>query len=316
MTRKPLRWGARLAAALLVIAAPLIYLTRAEAAVATLVGTGVTAPGGVVWVPGGLGGHWWVSDHIQGFCRLDVSGTSLVVNAGTCSLAATSPGQPVFDSAAGVVYVPDNSSKSVGVVRFSMNAGSETVLETVVLAPGKGLGGNRPTGAALGVGGLYISFLKNGSIVRITGPAGDPAAQVVQSVGGSSDGRRVVSLASVGSTLYLAEGAAVTRIGNVGACSGGCRGTVVNTGAVAPTGLTADATRVFVGDTGAVLRYTPGTNTAEVLANTGTFNGTVYPLSNVSALALDPSGTLLIGDDPTAGAGVLTGRLWTANSNA
>ncbi len=316
MTRKPMRWGARLAAALLVAASPLVVASAAEATVADFAGSGVTAPAGVVWVPGGLGGHWWVSDHIQGFCRLDVSGASLVINGSTCSIAATSPGQPAVDAAAGLVYVPDLSSKSRGVVRLLVSSVTETVQETVQLAPGKGLGGNRPAAAALGSdGALYVSFLKNGNISRVTSPAGDPAVQLVQSAGVSSDGGRVVSLAAFGANLYLAEGAGVTRISNVAACARACRGTAVATGAVAPTALVSDGTRLFVGDVSAVLRHYPGTGLTETLATTGTYSQTVYPLSNVSALGLNPVGTLLIGDDPTAGAGVLTGRLWTTDSN-
>src|SRR5438105_13759975 len=31
----------------------------------------VTNPSGTLWLPGALGGHLWIADHAQGFCRLD-----------------------------------------------------------------------------------------------------------------------------------------------------------------------------------------------------------------------------------------------------
>ncbi len=86
--------------------------------VADLNAYGITAPkGGVVFLPGALGGHWWSSDHAQGFCRMDpVPGTKLVaINSAVCDPGFTisSPGQATYDPSANAdgthyVYVPDN----------------------------------------------------------------------------------------------------------------------------------------------------------------------------------------------------------------
>jgi hypothetical protein len=37
-----------------------------------------TFPTGLLWVPGALGGHFWVSDHLSGFCRLDPDLTGIM----------------------------------------------------------------------------------------------------------------------------------------------------------------------------------------------------------------------------------------------
>jgi streptogramin lyase len=292
-------------------------------AVSTQYAPGVTAPYGPIFLPDSTSipgsGHMWVADHTLGFCRLDpmmpgVAGTLYGINSATCSLAAVSPGQPSFDAASNSVYFPDTSSKSQGVWRVTFDPVTETVSKPVLLAPGKGLGGNRPVGTALGTDGkLYVSFIKNGSVSRITTPSG--STQTVEAVGSSSDARRVQNLAFIGNDLYLAETAAITRIigATSAACAGGCKAASFGVAVNVPTAITSDgADKLFVADSTSAYRYTISTATLDIYSTGGTYNGSVLTFSNISGLSLDPSGNLFIGDDPTAGAQTGQGRIWQA----
>ncbi len=189
----------------------------AQAAVGTLTTSGLSSPTGAVWLPDAAGGgHLWVSDHLRGFCRVEGGTLS------SCVTTATSPGQPTFDPVRNLVYVPDNSAKSVGVLRLAWDPTTESFPDSSLIAPA--LAGNRPTATTLGPdGNLYVGFLKNGTITRVVSPQG--ATPTAQTVGATSDARRVFGLAFRGSDLYLAETAAVTRIGNAAstACAGGCK---------------------------------------------------------------------------------------------
>lgn len=283
--------------------------------------TGLTAPYGPVFLPDASGqpgsGHMWVSDHALGFCRLDPMGapsTLYAINASTCSLAVPAPGQPSFDPITNSVYLPDSSAKSQGVWRLTFDPVTETVKNPFLLAPGKGLAGNKPLATALGVDGkLYVTFLKNGSIVRVTTPSG--ATQNVEAVGSSSDSRKVVNLAFIGNDLYLAETGTVTRmIGATSvACAGGCKAASLGLSVIGPQSLTSDGAGVlFIGDASKAYRYTLGTNLLEIYSAAGTYNGTTLTFSNVSGLARDAAGNLYIADDPTAGVSILQGRIWKA----
>ncbi|MBI4491495.1 MAG: hypothetical protein HY690_01725, partial [Chloroflexi bacterium] len=283
----------------------------------TLYTSGITSPGGVVW----MGTHLWVSDHAFGFCRLDpnasVPGTFLA-NQDTCNLAAVSPGQPSFDSANNVVYVPDNSSKSQGVWRLSFNPTTETVGSPVLVAGGAGgLGGNRATATALGPDhNLYVGFIKNGNVLRVANPGG--SSPTVQTIGKTSDGRGVSAFALVGNDLYLAQRAAVTEIANAVGCASSCPTSATGITATAPTAITSDGSgTLYVADSpGAVstiLRYTVGTQTQEVYATTGSLpNGSTVAFQFATALALDAPGNLFIGDDPSDGTQVFKGHVWKA----
>jgi hypothetical protein len=97
------------------------------------------------------------------------------------------------------------------------------------------LAGNNPTSIALGPdGNLYVGFLKNGNVVRITNPTvlpfNDPLkTQVVQSVGTAPNGRPVRSLTFVGANLYLGtpDGLSVIKNATASTCLGGCNGVPV-----------------------------------------------------------------------------------------
>lgn len=277
----------------------------------TLYASGITDPEGVVW----MGSHLWVSDHTQGFCRLDSRPEGgFAINPNTCNIAAKEPAQPTFDASMNLVYVPDNSGQSKGIWRLTFDPVTETVGNALLLAPNAGLGGRRPVATALGTDGkLYVGFSKSGDIVRITNPGGDPLLQKEEKFGKTSDGRTVYGFAFIGSDLYVAEQTAVTKI--VG-------GIAVSTAitATVPTAITSDGSNwLFVADTPVensnILRYSASTNIQDIYANEGMLqDGTTAPFKFVSGLALDPMGTLFVSDDLTNGATAMQGRIWNVAS--
>lgn len=286
----------------------LLSVMPAYAATGTLYAHEVTVPAGQVW----MGGHLWVSDKVQGFCRLDMQPgkDDFIINPGTCSIAAASPGQPSFDGSQ-FVYVPDSSTVSKGVWRLTFDPAAQTVGDAVLLAPNAGLGKLRPTSTALGPDGkLYVGSLKTNDINRIANPGSNPALQTVDKFG-SSMRVGVLGLTFAGNDLYLAEGVAVTKIGRAG-------GNAVATSIMvqAPTAITSDNRDVlFIADTptadSAILRFTISANTHEIFANTGIDLAIMTPFRFVRGLSLSPAGNLFIGDDPTDGAMVMRGHVWT-----
>lgn len=281
----------------------------------------VTAPNGVLFLPDASSvptqGHAWVADHTNGFCRLDPMlpgqpGTLYTINLSTCNVSAVSPGQPAFDAATNFIYVPDNASNSRGVWRLTFDPVTETVASPVLLAPNAGLGGNRPSAASLGADGkLYVSFLKNGNISRLTTPGG--STQKVEAVGGSSDGRRVLNLAFIGNDLYLAETNTVTRIlgATSTACTGSCKAASLGIKIVSPTALISDGVgALFAANPSVTYRYTIGSNVLDTYSSGGTYDGATLSYKNISGLGRDPSGNIYVADDPTAGASSFQGRVW------
>src|SRR3954470_11725390 len=122
-----LQFGARMRLALLGAVAALLSLavSPALAANGTIYANGLNSPGGTVF----MGSHLWVSDHVNGFCRLDKNATTgkFTINLATCTTAAASPGQATFDAATNSVYVPDNSTQGKAVIRLKFNPVTETV---------------------------------------------------------------------------------------------------------------------------------------------------------------------------------------------
>lgn len=280
----------------------------ASAAVTTgsLFATGVTSPAGLIW----LGGDLWVSDANQGFCRVERG----IIRPDSCNKAAHTPGQASFDPVTNYVYVPDSANTSLGVWRLKFDPLTKSVGGAELLAPGKGLGGNRAAATALGSDGtLYVSFLKSPDIKRVPSASSAVSTQTVQAFGKSRDGRGVRSLAFAGPNLYLAERAAVTSIGPAG-------GTALPTPIVvkAPTALTNDGADVlYVADTDSltrqstIIRYTISTGAQVLYAAGGVLpDGQSVSFLNATALTV-ASHTLFVGDDPSGGATMAQGRVWS-----
>jgi len=199
------------------------------------------------------------------------------------------------------------------------------VMNGVQIAPNAGLSGNSPTAVALGPDGeLYVGFLQNGNIVRVSNPqlVNPDATQVVQGVGGTPNGRPVRALVFVGNDLYIASSDSLSVIKNATAatCKGGCNAVPVADGlsGFEHVGLATDGiNRVYAAVNGrGVFRYSIASNTTSVVSTSGLNQLTQAPVSysfvagRSNLLYLDRLGNLWIGDDTSGGTTANAGRLW------
>jgi hypothetical protein len=321
-----LQFGARMRLALLGAVAALLSLavSPALAANGTIYANGLNSPGGTVF----MGSHLWVSDHVNGFCRLDKNATTgkFTINPATCTTAAASPGQPTFDAATNSVYVPDNSTQGKAVIRLNFDPVSETVGSPVALGASAIVAGTKPTATALGPdGNLYVSFIKSGKILRITNPS--RATQTAQYIGATTDGRGASGLSfanasngALTSSLYLAEGAGISEIANATTCTACAASmtaivpqTVVNGKAIAWETLDVVAATPDVlyvakwaphdfGPKVTIVQYTISTRSAVDYSTSYVApDGKLQPWTTVSDLALNPAGGLFVSHDPTNG---------------
>lgn len=182
------------------------------------------------------------------------------------------------------------------------------------VAPFAGLAGDLPTSTALGPDGkLYVGFLKNGNIKRVVNPAApDPtsANQSVESVGGSPNGRPILSMAFLGADLYIATDQGISVVRNATTCignAGGC-GNAVQRLAGATVAVTTDgAGKIYFSANagGTVYRYTPADGRVISVAS-----GFLFVGGHTNTLTVDGFGNLWIGDDTSDGTINFTGRLW------
>jgi hypothetical protein len=178
------------------------------------------------------------------------------------------------------------------------------------------LGTGRPFAVVFGPDQMvYVSQLKSGDIVRIDPTAATPTAVTVAR---TSDGQGVKGLAFVGEDLYVAQGAAVSKVANLRACSATapCTAAVTPFLVTAPSAFAADPTTgvLYAADTpvapgpSVLRRFKLSTNTQDVLATSGNLpDGTSSPLSTVGAAWVDQTLGLIVGDLGPNG----LGRLWT-----
>ncbi|MDQ1750627.1 MAG: hypothetical protein QOE71_1683 [Pseudonocardiales bacterium] len=270
--------------------------------VANLQGHGITAPkGGVTFMPGSLGGHWWSSDHSQGFCRLDpIPGARLVaINSAVCDPGFTigSPGQATYDPRANAdgthyVYVPDNAVRSPGVWRLTFDPTTETVSTPTAMAPGL-MDNLKTNSTALSPEGtaLYVGDLVDGGIRRINGIGGDPRSQTVdviattqaQKVGGPSKGING-TMAMVGNRLFLPENNAATYVDVSQPCA--AVGTITPCPTVALNFLVTPAP-VFVAGIGS----DPARNLVYISSSPGGANATIFRFDATTITAANPAGS-------------------------
>ncbi len=219
------RWGKWIAPAFLAMMLGTGSVHAADPIVTTVGPTGFTAPHNGFIAEGtatflnaqGLQQkvrHLWIPDHVNGLCRVDPhldtpNNPVFALNLATC---APLPGGPTtFDAALNLIYIADEvaNNTNLGLVRRTFNpagdAGRGAVGATFVRlgdASSCGLKSARPSGMTLGPdGNLYLTFLKNGNVMRINGPsnASVPCGNFVNM---ASNGRRNFGVAWVGTALY------------------------------------------------------------------------------------------------------------------
>jgi hypothetical protein len=314
-----------------------------------------TPGGGVV-----IGNHFYATDQVNGlrqYLPLDpanpdpiddgtlvfdtaidgtsIGGTELCILFCSGGQVAYDGNQTIYVTAYDHAKGQPGSLTTPGVLRFIVDpVGGFIEPQSGPLAPNFGLAGNQPTAIALGPdGNLYVGFLKNGNVVRITNPnaeLADPVqakTQVVQSVGTAPNGRPVRGLAFVGPNLYLATTAGLAVIPNAIAptCLGGCNGVPVPDGftGIAHLGITTDGiNRIYEAVPGAVWRYTISTGHMDLVStggpdpNTGAALTFAFVGGHSNLLQLDRLGNLWIGDDVGDGRLNFDGRIWYISAGA
>src|SRR5450755_4606732 len=152
--------------ALLGTLAALVFAANCAAAPGTIAFTGFSTSAGA---PGGFiydGARMWVTDAAKGLCRMDPGGggsftLSNCVQPKTSLVGVKAAlGQPVYDPILRLVYLPDVSSASLGIWRYSFNGSTfGTSASGVNIASTSGLGIQQPGTLALGdAGNLYASM--------------------------------------------------------------------------------------------------------------------------------------------------------------
>ncbi len=311
------------------ISAAMLLALSATSALAvvqtTIAPNAVTAPKNGFVATGSSGArHLWISDHLQGLCRMDPALDSpgpYSVNAATCVLG----GSVVFNPASNHAYIADEVANSTnqGVIRKIFNSaggGGHGTLEGADFRLGDGtscgVSPNRPSGLALGPdGNLYLSLLRSGNIVRIANPSAT-AVPCTNFVTIATLGRRNEGVAFAGHNLYGLGEASPWKITNADSClAGACVSEDVFTSNVLlPTGIgsnqqgqTANGTALFIADIGSVTKIENPNTTPSVIPNWAT--GLSVPLSvSVDNLAVAKP-DIFVGDDPTEGDGLFQGKI-------
>jgi hypothetical protein len=226
------------------------------------------------------------------------------------------PDQAYFDSARNLVYVPDAATASSGIYRVAFDAATETLGVSANL----GQGALQPTAVAVAPeGSLFVGSRNNGNINKITTPSTTPAAPL--RVATTSNGLGVRGMLFIGNDLYLAETVNVTVIIRASPSLTKGKGVIVGPAAtrgatprlnvVNPLSLAADTRNpshallyigsapLGIGDFGQVDQWDVLLQKDTIWADSGIVGAVTTAFANVGGLALDPSGSLYVGDDPS-----------------
>jgi len=316
-----------------------------------------TPGGGVV-----IGGNFYSGDGAQGFRHwqpadptnpdpinsgmliFDVD-PSKSLGGGTACIPICKVGQIAYDGNLTAYIAAYDHPKgqpfgltNPGIHRVTLDGVNGFVTGDTLLAPTFGLAGDLPTAVALGPdGNLYVAFLKNGNVKRITNPSlfdpnNDPnKTQVVQSVGGTPNGRSALGLAFIGPDLYVVHDQGLAVIRNAVAltpngaflCQGGCTATPITDGfaGISHVGITTDGiNRLYLAINGhGVWRYTISSGAMTQISIGGlnpdlAVNLFAFVGGHSNLLQLDRLGNLWIGDDISDGTVNFSGRIWRISS--
>ncbi|HLK66651.1 MAG TPA: hypothetical protein VKU19_24620 [Bryobacteraceae bacterium] len=303
-----------------------------------------TAPAGSIVA----GAQAWVCDAAAGFRPLvpldnttdpflaigTTSGIKLPISPtstpASCGQTAAGNGSVYITQA--VVDTTLTPSISRGVLRTALDPTTGALVgPSAYIATTAGLDGSQPTAASIGPdGNLYVGFLKSGDVKKIMNP-GAGISQVVQKIGSTPSGHPARAFAFIGSDLYIASVDALSVIKNATGCTGSCNAAPVSDGfsGVIHTGIASDAVgtlyfavaNTFPGGS-QIWRYVPSNGLYTFVSQSGADRaGTnASNFSFVSAktdmLALDSTGNLWIGDDPSNGTVRGAGRIWTISAAA
>ena len=194
-----------------------------------------------------IGNNIWIGDEAQGFrhyipvdpnnndplntgqLQFDIA-TNWSIGGGSCFLwcsvgQAAQDGSSraylaVYDRPKGQPFNPGGGG--IWKVEFQTDFTFGPFSQVTPVAFSFGLGGDLTTAVALGPEGkLYVGFLKNGNIKRITNPSifnPTPQTQTVESVGGTPNGRPMRAMAFLGADLYVATDQGLAVVHNAAVC--------------------------------------------------------------------------------------------------
>lgn len=298
------------------------------------VGTaGMNQPMGMVRVrvpnpasPTGFTTDWWVSDSVNGFCRLNAAG-ALELN--TCDINGVLPPTDYQAETFGVNgtngYIFVGAVGGVRRYSFVLSGGRTAISTTDVFAgPGSLFTNNevvsgrpaqlRVNSAILGPDGkLYISFFGNTDIWRVLNPLSPTSTlqgNKIERVGVTEGtGGRATAMAFIGHDLWMEDVGFINRIQNADQCFytfPKCNGVIQFRNLFAEAGMASDqyfstipnGRWLYFGNGSRVVRYdttTPGL--MEVWNQQGTLtNGTIQHYSFISGLnflqPINPNGTV------------------------
>jgi uncharacterized repeat protein (TIGR01451 family) len=283
--------------------------------------------------------HVWEGDQ-AGFCRVDPDLDSpgpFALNPNTCitSVAgvAYTPGRTAFDPTDNDLYTVNNAKpQSVARLHFLPDGDSgqgliSPVAEFLGDSNGCGVSGNFPWALALGPdGNLYVSFRKNGNLVRVLAPqAPSVPCSSFQVFGSTADGKIGKGVSWIGHDLWGADGIGVFRIANADQCFTpannftACKGINLLVALVPnPLGIFSDqnypalnGNNLYVFDpTGTSITLISGVTTPEPTVQTSWVPSILGGLT----IAVDNSNpanqVLYLGDDPAVDAPAVVNQGW------
>lgn len=222
--------GRRATHTLIVAALALALLAAtasAQPAADRVVAAGMTTPAGIAVTPDH---EIWVSDALLGVCRVTPSGLDKdefcapepvepavppVAPEPQTRPAAT--GQIAFDAATGNFYVAEGTSAASGVWRMHWDVATGNIdRATKIFASA-----TRVQGLALtGTGAVVFSDKETAAIRRLENPADITTTETFAPNAGFSIANGSASLATLGRTIYIADGGSLTKLEDAGSGNG------------------------------------------------------------------------------------------------